>query len=64
MKRCIDCGSTRDGAVMVGVIEGGSGPGAILYACFEHARARAQHCDAPRWLRDDIAVLDEREAAQ
>lgn len=63
-KNCIDCGTTTDGAIMVAAIEGGSGPGAILYACIDHARARAKQSSAPSWLPEAIAEFDAREVGR
>lgn len=61
-RACIDCRSATNGAIMVGQVEAGSGPGAILYACIDCARQRAERSDAPDWLAGDIAQY-EREAA-
>lgn len=64
VKRCIDCGSTTNGAVMVGQVEAGSGPGAILYACIDHARVRARQSTAPGWLPAAVAEFEAQEAEQ
>ena len=55
---CVDCGVYRLDAVMVAIIEAGSGPGGTVYACPDHARMRAERIDAPTWLRKDVAALD------
>ena len=64
VKRCIDCGATTSGAVMVGQVEAGSGPGAILYACIDHARVRAHQRTAPVWLPGAVAEFEAQEAEQ
>ncbi|MFG3259406.1 hypothetical protein [Streptomyces sp. NPDC048172] len=57
-KRCARCRRGTDEPVMIGAVEAGSGPGAILYACPPCARAYAEKWYAPDWLRAELAVRE------
>lgn len=58
-RNCLVCGEGTD-TLMVGAIEGGSGPGRILYACRPHAREFAARPDAPQWLKNNFSPQDIR----
>ncbi|GAB2799060.1 hypothetical protein [Streptomyces daliensis] len=51
-KLCCECGEWSADAVLVQVIESGSGPGGLLYACRAPCAVicAGRHC-APDWLR-------------
>jgi hypothetical protein len=57
---CVDCedGTPRRDAILVRVIDQGSGPGHGVFACPEHARAHAARPGAPDWLRRAVAAQD------
>ncbi|GAA2060884.1 hypothetical protein GCM10009801_02790 [Streptomyces albiaxialis] len=57
-KRCARCGGATDEPVMIGAVEAGSGPGAIVYACPPCARSYAEKWYAPEWLRAELAARD------
>lgn len=56
---CCVCERWFGETVLVRVVETGSGPGGMLYGCVPHARMLAARPDAPDWLREDLAKLDE-----
>ncbi|MFD1828709.1 hypothetical protein ACFSJS_03380 [Streptomyces desertarenae] len=58
---CCRCERLTDRPVLVGVVESGSGPGGMLYACPDHARWFATLPHAPQWLRDELHA---RQAAE
>lgn len=58
-KRCARCERMTDDPVMIGAVEVGSGPGAILYGCLPCARAYAADWTAPDWLRQELADREE-----
>lgn len=58
---CMVCGEGPD-TLMVGAVEGGSGPGHTLYACMPHARMFAENQRAPKWLKDAVASRDAQQA--
>lgn len=60
MRDCMVCGEGED-TLMVGAIEGGSGPGRNLFACLPHARMFAEAPRAPKWLKDKVAARDQQE---
>lgn len=43
---CIKCKHVHPDAILVDVIETGSGPGGMIYTCLEHARIYAQFATA------------------
>lgn len=62
-RNCIDCGSCED-TLMIGAVEGGSGPGRILYVCLPHARIHIQDSWAPQWFRESVARREAELAGQ
>lgn len=70
---CYRCGTIENFPILVRVIESGSGPGAMLYACSEHARRdyeahftwcptcrTGERCETSRSMRE--LILAAREA--
>ena len=58
---CCRCERVTDRPVLVRVIESGSGPGGMHYACPDDARWYATLPDAPRWLRGEVRALADEE---
>lgn len=56
---CCVCERWDPDALLVRVVETGSGPGGMVYACLTDARVLARRSDTPDWLREDLAKLDE-----
>lgn len=56
--RCCRCEREVRDAILVAVVEAGSGPGGLVSACEAHAREFALYPLAPEWLREDLATLD------
>ncbi|MFG3259430.1 hypothetical protein [Streptomyces sp. NPDC048172] len=53
---CARCHRMTGDPVMIGAVESGSGPGAIVYACPSCALEYAANWFAPDWLREDLAA--------
>jgi hypothetical protein len=56
-----ECGRCHEQAterVAIRLVQGNSGPGWTQYGCLPCARHLARSQFAPRWLRDDVAILD------
>lgn len=56
---CSACHEHADERVIIAMSQGGSGPGGpARKACLPCARVRAHSAVAPKWLVEDLAVID------
>ncbi|MFG3253676.1 hypothetical protein [Streptomyces sp. NPDC048172] len=51
---CFQCQGWSENTILVAVVETGSGPGGMVYACRAHAREFARGQDAPDWLKAEF----------
>lgn len=56
---CAHCKQHAEQRVAVALVPGNSGPGCTIYGCIPCAKSLARYAMAPKWLRDDVARLEE-----